>query len=120
MPSFLMPQSPEFWLIIAITLAILEVLDGSFFLLSLGLGCLAPALAYLGVSSVPALVGICIAGQLVVFFSARPFFNRVTQKENTITNVDALVGREAFVTSEVKGRLSGICKDRWGGVARYW
>ena len=107
MPSFLMPQSPEFWLIIAITLAILEVLDGSFFLLSLGLGCLAPALAaYLGVSSVPALVGICIAGQLVVFFSARPFFNRVTQKENTITNVDALVGREAFVTSEVKGASS--------------
>ncbi|MGB0648007.1 MAG: NfeD family protein [Bradymonadia bacterium] len=107
MPSFLMPQSPEFWLIIAIALAILEVLDGSFFLLSLGLGCLAPSLAaYLGITSIPALVGICIAGQLAVFFSARPFFNKVTQREDTSTNVGALIGREAYVTSEVKGTSS--------------
>lgn len=98
------PSHWTFWLGIAIALAILEVLDGSFFLLSLALGCLFPAAAAgMGLESVSALVGICVAGQLLVFFSVRPFFRRVMASENEAMNSDALVGRKAYVTQPIQG-----------------
>jgi membrane protein implicated in regulation of membrane protease activity len=98
------PTHWTFWLGIAIALAILEVLDGSFFLLSLALGCLFPAVAAaMGLESVSALVGICVAGQLLVFFSVRPLFRRVMAGEHEMMNSDALVGRKAFVTQSIQG-----------------
>lgn len=115
------PSHWTFWVAIGISLAILEVLDGSFFLLSLGLGCLLPAAAAaLGIESTAALVGICVAGQLAVFFSVRPFFRRVTEGGGEAMNSEALVGQTALVTEEVVGRnTSGYVKiggEEWRAV----
>jgi membrane protein implicated in regulation of membrane protease activity len=101
------PGHWTFWMGIGIILAILEVLDGSFFLLSLGIGCVLPALAAAaGVDSVAALVGICVAGQLVVFFSVRPLFRRITEGDGVSMNADALVGQTAYVTQDIGGMQS--------------
>ena len=98
------PSHWTFWIGIGISLAIFEVLDGSFFLLSWGLGCLFPALAAgAGVNSVAALVGTCVAGQIVVFLSVRPFFRRVTEGTVESMNSEALVGQFAYVTQEIVG-----------------
>lgn len=115
------PTHWTFWLAIAIALAILEVLDGSFFLLSLALGCLFPAAASaMGLESVSALVGICVGGQVLVFFSVRPFFRRVMDGEAEAMNSDALVGRTAFVTQPIQGtQLPGYVKiggEEWRAV----
>ena len=105
--ALLQPTEWAFWAAIGISLAILEVLDGSFFLLSLGLGCVLPALAAAGgVDSISALVGICVAGQLAVFFSVRPLFRRITEGDGVSMNADALVGQTAYVTEDIVGMQS--------------
>ena len=116
------PSHWTFWVGIAIALAILEVLDGSFFLLSLSIGCLFPAIASaMGVDSQSALVGICVVGQLIVFFSVRPFFRRVMSGESEPMNADALTGRTAFVTQTIQGgQVAGYVKiggEEWRALA---
>ena len=107
MLSFLDPASWTFWVAIGIILAILEIMDGSFFLLSLGLGCLAPALAAgLGVSSVTALVAICAAAQIGVFLAVRPVFQRMTASEGQPTNAAALAGRQGVVVTDICGSIT--------------
>ena len=119
--TLLQPSEWTFWVAIGIGLAILEVLDGSFFLLSLALGCLAPALASaLGIKSTSALVGICVAGQLGVFFSIRPFFRRVMDRDIDAMNSDALIGQTALVIQAIQGtQISGYVKiggEEWRAV----
>ena len=98
------PGHWEFWVAIGTLLAILEVLDGSFFLLSLGVGAILTAIPVsLGVESTPAIFGICAVIEVIVLMSLRPFLGRNLKVEERPSNVDALIGKVGVVTQPIEG-----------------
>ena len=115
------PQNWEFWATLALVLATLELIDGTFILLSLGLGCLFPMVAAsLGLDSTVGLVGICILGQLSVFFAIRPFFRKWADPGDLPTNADALIGRFGLVTEDISRHTPGYVKiggEEWRAVS---
>ena len=98
------PTVWEFWLGLGFIFAIMEVLDGSFFLHSLGLGFMATAVpAALGVDSLGLLLLLCAVFQLSIFALLRPIARRALNTDVTPTNVDALVGAQCVVIQPIGG-----------------
>ena len=104
--DILRPTGGPFWLALGFVLAIFELLDGSFVLLSLGLGVLLTSVfAFLGVDSLAVLVGLCAVCQLTVFALVRPMVLRLMHKESRATNVDALSGKRGVVVRAIGSSL---------------
>ena len=117
------PGHWEFWVAIGTLLAILEVLDGSFFLLSLGVGAILTAIPVaLGVESTPAIFGICAIIEVIVLMSLRPFLGRNLKVDERPSNVDALIGKVGVVTNAIEGIGSSgyvrIGSEEWRAVGR--
>ncbi len=120
--SLFLPNQPEFWVAIGLLLSILEVLDGHFVLLSLGMGCLLTAVfAFLGVENLNYLLGICTVCQVLVFLMIRPIAMRSFQGKETPTNTDALIGQIGIVTKPISGQLEpGYIRlqgEEWRAIA---
>ena len=104
--DILRPTGGAFWLALGFVLAIFELLDGSFVLLSLGLGVLLTSVfAFVGIDSLAVLVGICAVCQLTVFALVRPMALRLMHKESRATNVDALTGKRGVVVRAIGSSL---------------
>jgi membrane protein implicated in regulation of membrane protease activity len=91
------------WLTIAVVLVICEIATSSiFFCLRLSIGSLFAA----GVSYLFNLhwieIMVFIIGSILSLYFVRPFFKKMIKKSKTIeSNVDALIGAEAIVTSKI-------------------
>ena len=98
------PGHWEFWVAIGTILAILEVLDGSFFLLSLGVGAVLTALPVaFGVTDTSLIFGICAVIEVIVLMLLRSFLGPHLKVEETPSNVDALIGKKGIITESIDG-----------------
>lgn len=107
------------WVIIALITTLIEIFTLGFSIICISIGALAAALvAYFGAGvEWQILVFAIVAG--VALVAVRPLilklFRRASDKHSVETNVNALVGREARVSSEIKsgeGRVK-IDGDDW-------
>ena len=107
------------WLIAALVLLIVEIFTVSFVVVCFSLGAVFAALgAYLGLSVLWQLLIFSVVSFLAFVF-VRPFVVKflLKQKDEVLTNADALVGRQAIVTEEINpdkntGRVK-IDGDDW-------
>ncbi|MEE2788293.1 MAG: NfeD family protein [Myxococcota bacterium] len=100
------PSHWQFWIAIGTVLAILEVIDGSFFLLCLGIGALLTAIpAALGVTDTAVILSVCAGIEVGVFMTIRPILARRLHVEETPSNVNALIGKTCVVTQPIDGEI---------------
>jgi membrane protein implicated in regulation of membrane protease activity len=109
-----------FWLIAFLLLAVIEVITQWLTTFCFAVGCLVALLASLfGVSSLYQLLLLGIAA-LLSFVIAAPYFQRLHQRRGLSSkgesNMDALIGRAAVVTEDIKTAALGRVKvdgDSW-------
>lgn len=100
----------QIWLLAVVALLIAEIFTSGFLLGCFAVGALA--------SSLCALLGLGMVWQILFFFIfsiisllyLRPFVNRITKKKETLTGMDALVGKVVFVYEDI------VAKDGRGYV----
>ena len=100
------------WLTIAVVLVICEIATSSvFFCLCLSIGSVfAAGASYLFNSNWIEIMVFIIVSILSLYF-VRPFFKKMIKKSKTIeSNVDALIGAEAIVTSKITPFSPGFVK----------
>jgi membrane protein implicated in regulation of membrane protease activity len=110
-------------LIVGIGLFIAELFGTNFLLATLGLGCVASAIASLLTSDIRIqILTFCVAS-LVVFIAVRPTFLKILYSRSTDvkTNVDALPGKIGMVSEAIdphtgKGRVVVEGED-WRGAS---
>lgn len=107
------------WLFIALIAFIMEIFIPSFVLFNFGIGALLGSLvAGLNLSLEWQIVCFSI-GTLLSFFLIRPIMKKFAYKrsDNSTTNVDAMVGRQALVTEEISNEnntgLVSLDGDIW-------
>lgn len=114
---------PQIWLVVAIILFILEIFTPGFVLANIGVAAMAAAIAgWLGADLAWQFIAFAVAG-LVSFVTVRPLLLRTIKDggKGIPTGVDALVGREAFVTEIIpagigRGRVQ-VDADSWLAVS---
>ncbi len=103
-----------------IVLAILEVFAPGFILLPIGVAALLSAVFAGFVPDLTAQFAFFGTMDLVMFFAVRPIFLK-KEKDALKTNVDSMVGAEAFVTKEIESdQRSGYVKlygDEWEALS---
>ncbi|MDR1086979.1 MAG: NfeD family protein [Endomicrobium sp.] len=100
------------WCSIAIVLIICEIATSSvFFCMCLAIGAIFAALAaYLFNSNLIEILVFVVISILSLYF-VRPFFKEMIKKSKTVeSNVDALIGAEAVVTSKIMPLKPGFVK----------
>ena len=111
------------WGVLALICLVLELTSGGFYLMCFAFGCAASAIC--------ASFGLGFVGQIIVFavsttatlFFVRPIMVRMMKsrdKEDVRTNADAIIGRTAIVSEEIKaggfGRVA-LDGDDWKATA---
>ncbi|HDR06639.1 MAG TPA: NfeD family protein [Candidatus Coatesbacteria bacterium] len=110
------------WLIAGFLLAVAEIIVPGFFLLPFGVAGMLTAAFSLLVKPVVWQIAFFVLGGGLFVFLTRKFFvkaERVAHAEDTKTNIEALVGRTAIVTSPVSYERRGYVKvggEEWGAV----
>lgn len=112
------------WLTAAVVLLIIEVLTQMMWALCLTAGALAAMIcSLLGVQELHWQITAMAATALGTYVAVLPYIlrrNRVRHRENTATGMDALIGRHAFVTEEIRPDKTGrirIDGDNWQAKA---
>ncbi len=89
------------WLLFAILMGILEMLTPGFVLACLGVGAVGASLCdFLGWHDLEAQLGVFAILTFLSFFTLRPMLLRSFHSKTQATNVDALVGRHAFILED--------------------
>lgn len=111
------------WLIIAVLLIIVEVSTQMLWAICVAGGCLAAMIAsFCGVGTLWQIV-ILAGASVLIFVTVLPFYRKVHNKisaKNAATGMDALIGRKAIVTHEIKPGKTGRARidgDFWQVVA---
>ncbi|WP_409199816.1 NfeD family protein [Methanobrevibacter sp. DSM 116169] len=107
----------EFWLILAVLFILGELLTGTFFLLSLGVGSAAAGLVnYLDFDYRIQLLAFVVVS-LICIIASKPLANKLTKNSpNKKSNSDRLIGKEVLVTEEIDKEKLGLVKhsgDVW-------
>lgn len=121
--TFLLMDVWYVWIIVAIVLFIVEVLTQILWALCLGIGALAAmAAALAGVSTVWQVIIMAVVG-ILVYVIALPRFRNFHNKQSlheARTGMDALLGRRAIVTEEIRPGQAGRARidgDNWQVIA---
>ncbi len=91
------------WLIIALICFIMEIFIPSFVLFNFGIGALAGSLVAGLELSIEWQIIVFSAGTLISFFTIRPAMKKFAyqRSDNTLTNVHAMIGRQAKVIETI-------------------
>lgn len=99
------------WLIGSVVLVIVEILTpGAFFFACLGIGALAAGIIAYFSPAAWVQWSVFAVISLVSIYAIRPIARRFFQTEHTKTNVDALVGKKAWVTEAIRPPELGVVK----------
>ncbi len=110
------------WILVSVLCLIVELGSGDLFLLCFAIGGLGASLtAALGMGIVPQLISMALCSLLSIYF-IRPVALRYLHRndENRVSNADAIIGREGFVSQAIEaggfGRVA-IDGDDWKAVS---
>ena len=110
------------WLIISIILISLELLFSGFVLLCFGFAAIITSIITLSGVRIEVQIFSFIIFTIIAFITVRPFFLKHMKPAGEIseTNVFALIGKEAIVTSTIIKDGSGVLKirgDEWTALS---
>ncbi len=99
------------WLVVSVACVIVEMMTEGFFMLWFGIGAAAAGIAaYLG-ASVSWQFTFFIGVSACLVLSTKGLTDRMVKKSRVVkTNVDALPGRQALVTEEIRSEQAGKVK----------
>lgn len=106
------------WLIVALSLFIAELLTPGFVLACFGVGALLGGLGAVVGLNIYLQVLFFAVGSIAALFLLRPLFGKISRKDKSArTGVEALLGREARVVKEIRGKIEqgriAIDGDEW-------
>jgi len=108
----------QLWALVAVVCLVLELTSGDFFIMCFAIGgvCAAIGSAF-GIGFYGGLAIFAVASVLSLFF-VRPAALRYLHRneDNRMSNADALIGREGYVTDDIEGEGFGrvqIDGDSW-------
>ena len=106
------------WILVSVVCLMLELGSGDLFILCFAIGSLAASLtAALGLGLIPQLIALALCSLLSIYFF-RPIALRYLHRndEDRVSNADAIIGREGFVSQNIVaggyGRVA-IDGDDW-------
>lgn len=105
----------QVWLIIAGICLILEIATVGFLIFWFAVAALITCILSLFIPSVVAQAAIFVVLSAVLIFLTRPLANKLNKKDNTVTNVNSVIGKEAVVTKEINSSIGGIGQVKLGG-----
>ena len=105
----------QVWLIIAGVCLILEIATVGFLIFWFAVAALITCILSLFIPSVIAQTAIFVVLSAVLIFLTRPLANKINKKDNTVTNVNSVIGKEAVVTKEINSSIGGIGQVKLGG-----
>lgn len=95
------------WLVLAIVLAITELVTAGLTTIWFSVGALASLLLVLcGVDNITVQIVVFVLVSLVSLIATRPLVKKYINKKVQPTNADRCIGKEAFVTEEINNILS--------------
>ncbi len=106
----------QIWLIIAILFFILEMMGPGFLLFWVGVGALITMVVSIFVDSIAIQIGIFTISSTALLFCTRPFVNKFTKNDTTVTNAQSIIGKKAIVTKEINS-LKGTGQIKVNGEA---
>lgn len=105
----------QIWLIIAGFCLILEIATVGFLLFWFAVAALITCVLSLFISNVIVQTAIFVLLSAVLVFLTRPLANKLNKKDNTITNANSVIGKEAVVTKEISSGIGSIGQVKIGG-----
>ena len=125
MTLLLLSFSWQLWLAIAVVLVIIELFTSIIATFCLAIGCLVAGLVALcGLGMTWQLifftVGAVVAFMLIPPIARKYRLNRAQKRPEMLTNMDALIGRQALVVEAISATQKGRVKidgDNWQAVA---
>lgn len=112
----------QVWLIIAGLCFIIEIATVGFLIFWFGVSALLTCLVSLFVPNVIAQTAIFIILSIFFICLSRPFANKIGNKDQTVTNSNAVIGKEGIVTKTINvtpgevGQVK-VSSDIWSAVA---
>ena len=109
------------WIIVALAFFILEVFTPGFAVACLSIGAIGAAIGTVCGLTLKFQILVFALASLLAFVLVRPVLLNVFQnkKKEVLTNVDALIGKQAIVSEEIKPVVGGRVKvdgDDWKAV----
>lgn len=112
-----------FWLVVGVVLLIIELFTQAVWTICVAAGCIAAVIAYLMGASLALQLVVLAVFSVVSFFVLSPLLKRLyvseKKRRETATGMEALIGRKAFVTQEIKPGKPGrvrIDGDSWQAI----
>ena len=111
----------QVWLIIAGFCFILEIITVGFLVFWLAIAAIITAILSLFIKSIIVQTAIFVILSACLILLTRKFVNRIGKNDNTITNVNSIIGKEALVIKEINP-LSGshgkvkVNGDLWSAI----
>lgn len=111
----------QLWLLVCFVLLILEIFTSGFLLGCFAVGAFASFL--LSAIGFGASIQACafFVFSILSLIYLRPFINRITKKKETLTGMDAIIGREVFVSDDIiPDKNKGYIKcdgDLWRAIS---
>lgn len=105
-------MSPLLWIIVAVSLAILEIFTAGFFIIFFAAGAAITAVSALFITNVTAQLTIFLISSVIMVWFARPIVKKafnISDLPTKPSNVETLVGEEILVLEDVS-RYSGRVK----------
>lgn len=112
----------QIWLIIAGVCLILEMATVGFLIFWFAIAALITALLSLFIESIVAQTAIFVILSAALIFLTRPLAKKLNKKDNVVTNVNSIIGKEAIVIKEINSSSVGQVKiggDVWSAVCKY-
>lgn len=111
----------QIWLIISGICFILEIATVGFLIFWFGVAALITCLLSLVIHNIVAQTTIFIILSIALIALTRPFANKISKKDNTVTNSSSVIGKEGIVIKEINttpgevGQVK-VSGDTWSAI----
>ena len=105
----------QIWLIIAGVCLIIEIATIGFLLFWFAVAALITCILSLFIHNVIIQTAIFIIISVILIFLTKPLTDKITKKDQTVTNSNSIIGKEAIVTKEINTKANVIGQIKIGG-----
>lgn len=106
----------QIWLILAGVCFILEIATVGFLIFWFAIAALIACVVSLFTSNIVIQTTIFVVTSILLILYTRKFAEKISNKDNSITNVGRIIGKEAIVKKEITTTQNGqivVCGDTW-------
>lgn len=111
----------QIWLIISGVCFIIEIATVGFLVFWFGVAALITCLLSLVIHNVIAQTVVFIILSIVLICFTRRFANKISKKDQAVTNSNVVIGKEGLVVKDINSTIGGVgqvkvCGDTWSAI----